>query len=429
MTAKQHSTGLVLALWALVSTVGACPVGVSQETCRRDLDCPANFHCLAGTCSRLVVDAASVDGATLDSSRTDRLPVDTGFADHAASDLTTLDGTQNDGQGMDATLRDSSPPDLGGLDSPAPDTACSDGGAADGAVADTAVSDASAADLHPPQDGPLPLDASPPVDVGRPDLATAADSSGGGDSSCSGHAGELCARPGFCGARFDCSGTCVGGFTADPCPQCGTRTCESLLNWSECLGGTCGAHSACNPSTGSCLCTVAECAGSYCCSGDLCGCDVDAYGCGARTGVVENCPSKLCSGNPPACETPPCDVNCGGCCDNTGSCQPGYADSACGTGGSPCQNCQLQDNPCVDWDCSNDDCNIYSFSVNGSSCGDNNECWSTECVTCDARHDEICWLPCTCQIGTTATTGTYDCFGVCQEDPGCTCAQQCAGTC
>lgn len=129
---------------------------------------------------------------------------------------------------------------------------------------------------------------------------------------------QACETPTQCGGRVACDGTCQGGSPPPAC-QCGTPTCGG------CVGGTCGANSACVG--GTCQCVVDNCQGcapgtscSICgATGNLESCANDAYGCGQAT-TTQVCnfgcdPAPLaCSCAPDQgdfCEAGFCSCNCG----------------------------------------------------------------------------------------------------------------------
>ena len=258
-------------------------------------------------------------------------------------------------------------PDSGGR-GPADGSSAGDAAGGDASSRDAAGADASA------RDG----------DGGDAGIDDAGDS---GVPECVPDFGRACARAGFCGATYDCSGDCVGGVGPPPCTcsapacqldsnlwsscsdpadlgdpcgcggsidcggacagstplptcECGTPTC------SGCVGGSCAENSTCTQ--GQCLCTVEECTvggATSCSQGAIYTCSVDAYGCGRLTspqacqyGCVEGAPA--CNSCHPstgqACEV---ECTCEPC--NAGSVAPGnwQCDGTCAvTGACTCVN-------------------------------------------------------------------------------------------
>jgi hypothetical protein len=236
------------------------------------------------------------------------------------------------------------------------DAAFTDAAALDAAIGDGSVLDAGDSGIldAAPRDGSIGQDALP------------------SDGMCSPLSGQRCARAGFCGSVYDCSGSCGGGVPEPAC-ACSPPTCQSDGHWSACpapqnfgapcdtttacggrigcdgltceggspypvcqcgtptcsgcQGGTCDVNSSCM--SGNCVCTSNNCGcggvGStqcgYCVSNALLNCGVDAYGCGALSNVAMICQFG-CSDGAPACTCSPnantaCSAGpCGCCCGN-----------------------------------------------------------------------------------------------------------------
>lgn len=115
------------------------------------------------------------------------------------------------------------------------------------------------------------------------------------------------------------------------------------------------------------------------------------------------CSSGVCESNTKADTPPPpgpnCSETCKGCCDGNGNCLPGTGDSACGYGGETCYACEAQET-CVDSfgshycrcrnDCENGCCDPQTGACQpgdaDSACGD----VGTICLVC--KPDEKCDL-------------------------------------
>jgi hypothetical protein len=152
------------------------------------------------------------------------------------------------------------------------------------------------------------------------------------------------------GGAFGCSATCDGCCDAAGICRPGTATNACGLNGVRCLDcgssgfdcdqGTCqGTPPACSPATcAGCCDTLGRCRSGA--QTDACGFGGDkCTNCGAQS---KSCTAGSCVGAPP-----PCGVSsCGGCCDATGTCRVGTANGVCGTNGDACENCTANGRTC-----------------------------------------------------------------------------------
>lgn len=155
-------------------------------------------------------------------------------------------------------------------------------------------------------------------------------------------------------------GTCVTTTTCGPktCPNgcCRNGVCEAGGDNKACGfgGGACAdclsAGQVC--SGGKCVstplrCNPGNCPG--CCINDVCAIGTQDGACGIGGAQCRNCTNvgQVCAGN--RCQTPPprCSAaNCSGCCDGQGTCQAGFLNGQCGSGGASCINCSAQGTTC-----------------------------------------------------------------------------------
>ena len=127
-----------------------------------------------------------------------------------------------------------------------------------------------------------------------------------------------------------CAGTC--GTVTNNCQKsidCGSCACDP----------PCAACLRCDAATGGCLVDAAQQDQGCGQEGQVCQRD---GACACRGGTDETCGAcRTCQGNGT------CGSICegSGCCDGT-TCQPGTADTACGTGGHDCRDCTASDQTC-----------------------------------------------------------------------------------
>jgi hypothetical protein len=221
---------------------------------------------------------------------------------------------------------------------------------------------------------------------------------GTSDGACGtgGQACVSCPLPATCGGGGQ-AGVC-GCTPITTCPgglDCGDIDdgCGSILNCGDCTPPeTCGGDNPGTPNV--CGCTPTTCAAQ----GTNCGTISDGcfstLDCGNCSGTTPICVSNVCT----ACSAAhPCPS---GCCANTGSCQPGTADAACGTSGA-CVNCGFGRH-CVNGACVCDStscpngccdatgrCQVNNNDACGTggeacsaSCPDSQMCQSGACVNC-----------------------------------------------
>ncbi|MBM4782461.1 MAG: hypothetical protein GQE15_32700 [Archangiaceae bacterium] len=129
------------------------------------------------------------------------------------------------------------------------------------------------------------------------------------------------------------------GVVAAVSPACGTTTKKCLR--SNCAG-CCDANDECQMGTQGFACgsdgrTCATCMPNQACTAGVC--VGGSTGGGSATAGGSAAGGNAAGGNAPLC------ANCNGCCDN-GVCRGGNTFTACGIGGSACQNCQSQNKAC-----------------------------------------------------------------------------------
>jgi hypothetical protein len=140
----------------------------------------------------------------------------------------------------------------------------------------------------------------------------------------------------------DSSGQCQPGTDQTACGANG-QACQNCAGMGEtCVaaggGGRCEMLPSCGPS---------NCKG--CCQGNVCLVGTSDSACGALGQACQNCAAAgdMCSGQqcvpvpPPACNA----QSCPGCCDASGTCQPGFVDTQCGQNGAACADCTAQQPP------------------------------------------------------------------------------------
>jgi hypothetical protein len=227
-------------------------------------------------------------------------------------------------------------------------------------------------------------------------------------------------------------GQCVRGTVAAFCGG-GGAACTSCLGTSA---------PVCDPTTRACVAPVAE---AGVCNEGTCpeGCCDDTGTCqpgnvtslcGSFGKACINCQQvqMSCDPNLQQCVTTACAPGCLGCCEN-GTCVPGTADSACGTGGSTCSNCATSGQSCA-FDpfggglCEAPGCGATTCAgccsaggcLTGTSptaCGNSGDA----CVTCAASGEQCVALPGTAGGGlcTTSACNALSCFGCCDGNGLC----------
>ncbi|MGO9836824.1 MAG: hypothetical protein ACLP1X_21735 [Polyangiaceae bacterium] len=150
----------------------------------------------------------------------------------------------------------------------------------------------------------------------------------GSSSSSGGSASGVSSSSGSSSGGSASSGGTTGGLTcmsAEVCPS-GQVCCAAITMTTNCQAGPC-------PSTP--IGPIQLCATSVECftPRDTCGpLAVDP----SLPIMVCNAPARAAdSGRASRCGT----QNCAGCCDSTGTCQPGTTQDACGAGGDICESC------------------------------------------------------------------------------------------
>jgi len=314
---------LPVAIVVVAAVLSGCRLATFATPCDTDEQCPAGFwcerrerFCVANRDASgpgdgaVVLDGAIADRPNSDLVRTDA-DRDAGVVSDGAADIQSLDLHQVD-QGAAADR-----------------TTLSDHGA---------LADANGgADAMVGTDGAQLLDNAPRPDNGpRPDAA--------GADACAASFGRPCIRSGFCGATFDCLGSCTGGSLPAVCTQCQYRVCQTdLTTWSDCQGG-CDFNSHCVVNT--CLCNnfTGGCTASECDGDTLLNCILDTSGCGEWTAQTW-CPYG-CSGSPAGC-LGFCNP---GCVDGMDACHNGSELAYCGCYGNACIDCTGY-NECTQCDC------------------------------------------------------------------------------
>lgn len=286
---------------------------------------------------------------------------------------------------------------------------------------------------------------------------------------------------GACQQNSDCcDGNCFGQVCTNTPQQCDGVACPSGST------GCCSAAGCCQPPANQCnaggLCCAPNCGGKQC-GPDGCGnsgtCGTCAQGqtCNLATAQCEgpactpaSCPNGCCepqANGPAVCRggqrgCGASAVCCPGCCDGTGTCQPGTDGSACGVNGSACiqcdplnnlcdqGRCQCDANNCPDGCCDRGPGNpgacfsgcgsggVQCRSEIGEQCTQDGDCCSGNCFggVCAATVTECGGVPCAGTAngccGATCCDDAATCCGtgaICQNNQ-CVCdAQTCAGCC
>jgi hypothetical protein len=183
---------------------------------------------------------------------------------------------------------------------------------------------------------------------------------------------QRCTQTGQCEDEYSCDSENCNGC-CDPAP---------FVSGAVCRIGT--STAACGQDGQSCQ----VCRGSAAvCQGGLCECTPDCQnktcgddGCGGTCGTCA--PNQFClEQNDPTnwfCEDKCTTRNCpNGCCDATGTCQPGNTDAVCGTFGASCQACAGTCQGCFNGAC-----------AHRCDCGGSPDCSGIS--TCDVGPDFCC---------------------------------------
>jgi hypothetical protein len=188
----------------------------------------------------------------------------------------------------------------------------------------------------------------------------------GSDLSACGNFGKACMdcpTQGFdlCDVRAHSCGRTVVSCNPKTCPDgcCENGVCLNGADVNECgRGGTACQHCAatglsCDPIARKCGgagCGVGTCPG--CCVADVCVSGADGTACGRGGTQCQNCVGQgtVCQPTPPnggVCEgVPNCGPqNCKGCCLGN-LCLGGVDQTACGLAGQQCQNCSASGGTC-----------------------------------------------------------------------------------
>jgi hypothetical protein len=173
---------------------------------------------------------------------------------------------------------------------------------------------------------------------GGADATVTSDDGGHGGGNGGGSGGGADGGTGFCGP-------CTQGM----CPVMMNGSCGCVSQ-----GGPCGNGGTCNAGACVSMGTSGGCgqAGQACCTtGGTPGCAQGtcmAQGPGGCTCAGPNQPCGATAADGLFCINGSCQPStttgcgpgtCGGCCDSTGTCQPGSASNACGSNGSACSSC------------------------------------------------------------------------------------------
>lgn len=147
--------------------------------------------------------------------------------------------------------------------------------------------------------------------------------------------------PGTCGGCCDASGKCVTGVSDSSCGA-GGKACEACVSPKKCSvpGNYCAYLPTCGPLTCPDGCCDAQ---GQCKDGNSnTECGVSGTKCGDCTAAGLSCaPQGFCyQGKHCGSDT------CAGCCDGTGTCQPGNSSAACGQYGKLCDNCGAKSQMC-----------------------------------------------------------------------------------
>lgn len=147
--------------------------------------------------------------------------------------------------------------------------------------------------------------------------------------------GQTC--PGGC-----CQGNvCMSGGDNAACGTGGLVCVNCTQN-----GLVCNGIGRCIPTPP--LCNPATCPNG-CCIGNVCAVGTQNNACGKGGAQCQSCTAlnETCTGQTCVPVVTNCTPqNCAGCCDGTGTCQPGFLNNQCGQNGTACVNCQSQGSTC-----------------------------------------------------------------------------------
>jgi hypothetical protein len=250
--------------------------------------------------------------------------------------------------------------------------------------------------------------------------------------------GNVCQTTSTCGPQ-NCAGCCIGNscFNGTDNFECGLfgKACFACPQGTTCISGACQSTQLCGPQ---------NCAG--CCQGNTCMAGLASNACGSGGFACQPCgPGQQCvpgggivdAGGPPP---PPLDggafgggfcqgttqcgpQTCAGCCVN-GVCAFGSQDSACGTGGSACQNCANLGETCNNGTCAAPACsplncagccagNVCVVGSGNALCGAGGKA----CIDCTAFGDVCKGQTCTPPpppCGPANCPGCCDAQGICE---------------
>jgi hypothetical protein len=176
----------------------------------------------------------------------------------------------------------------------------------------------------------------------KPDLAMASCASRCPNGCCDANGVCQPASTTTCGIN---GAACVACALADGCTNgqctCGNGpACDPQLA-DRCFLGACSCNfgPGCQPGQycgfGSCNCDGNNCANGCCDANNICHVGSPMY-CGINAQQCLSCaPGQECAGGACTCDA----ASCTGCCDLNNMCQPGNLTSACGAGGSFCDDC------------------------------------------------------------------------------------------
>jgi len=159
---------------------------------------------------------------------------------------------------------------------------------------------------------------------------------------------QACVVQSLCNSQncpFGCcqGNTCTGGTSQTACGTGGSfcQNCAQLGD--SCQGQTCVGVGACSPST----CSFGCCQGGFCQQGNFDNaCGAGGGQCQNCTTFGETCQNEVCVSqstcNPQTCPN--------GCCQGS-TCVTGSSQTACGTGGALCENCAQLGDVCTGQTC------------------------------------------------------------------------------